>query len=375
MKVVVIGAGIGGMACAKRLTERAKDIRVVVIDPAASHDFAPSFLWLLNGTRNVEQVSRPIDTISDWGVELVSERVTGIDLEARSVLTADQVVSYDELVVAPGAELTFAGVPGLDNASSFYTKDAAADLAATLREFKGGRVQIVVPSMPYKCPAAPYEAAFLIEAHLRKLGVESRVGVHTVEPQPMPVAGPVVGDRVASMLERRGIEFRPKRKVGEVDAAAQLLRFEDGEERYDLLIAIPIHRAPAFVRDSELAGPSGWIPVDRHTLRATDHVHAIGDVTSIQLANGKPLPKAGVFAHAQAHVVADDLIAIASGLESSARFVGHGSCFLETGHGKAGLAKGNFFAEPDPQVRMFPPTRLGHLGKVLFERKWLAQFG
>lgn len=375
MKVVVIGAGIGGMACAKRLAERSKDIRVVVIDPSMNHEFAPSFLWLLNGTRNVEQVSRPIDTISDWGVELVGERVTGIDLGARNVSTADQVVSYDELVVAPGAELTFAGVPGLDNASSFYTKDAAADLAATLREFKGGQVQIVVPSMPYKCPAAPYEAAFLIEAHLRRLGVKSRVGVHTVEPQPMPVAGPVVGDRVASMLERRGIEFRPKRPIGEVDAAAQLLRFEDGEERYDLLIAIPIHRAPAFVRDSELAGPSGWIPVDRHTLRATDHVHAIGDVTSIQLANGKPLPKAGVFAHAQAHVVADNLIAIARGHESSARFVGHGSCFLETGHGKAGLAKGDFFAEPDPQVRMFPPTRLGHLGKVLFERKWLGQFG
>ncbi|MGK2878963.1 MAG: NAD(P)/FAD-dependent oxidoreductase [Solirubrobacterales bacterium] len=374
MKVVVIGAGVGGVACAKRLSERAKDIHIVVIDPAVNHDFAPSFLWLLNGARNVEQVSRPIDSISNWGVELVSECVTGIDLGAQNVTTTSSTVSYDELVVAPGAELNFADVPGLGNASSFYTKDAAADLGATLSNFNGGRVQIVVPSMPYKCPAAPYEAAFLIEAYLRRRGVESQVGVHTVEPQPMPVAGPAVGDRVASMLEKRGIAFRPDRTLGEVDENAQVLRFADDVERYDLLIAIPPHRAPAFVRDSELAGPNGWIPVDRHTLRAADHVHAIGDVTAIPLANGKPLPKAGVFANEQARVVADNLIAIARGHETSARFAGHGSCFLEIGRGKAGVARGDFFAEPDPQVRLFPPTRVGHLGKVLFERKWLGQF-
>lgn len=374
MKVVVIGAGIGGVACAKRMAERTKNIEVIVIDPAATHDFAPSFLWLLNGTRTVAQVSQPIDSISGWGVDLVSERVTGIDLEFRIVTTTGATMSFDELVVAPGAELTFEDVPGLDAASSFYTKDAADDLRETLSGFGGGRIQIVVPSMPYKCPAAPYEAAFLIEAYLRKRGVTSQLGVHTVEPQPMPVAGPIVGGRVATMLEKRGIEFRPNRKVESVDDGERALSFEDGDERYDLLIAIPPHRAPAFVRDSVLAGPNGWISVDRHTLRAADHVHAIGDVTSIQLANGKPLPKAGVFAHEQARVVADNLIAIADGHEPIARFAGHGSCFLEIGRGRAGFAKGDFFAEPDPQVRMFPPSRVGHLGKVLFERRWLGQF-
>ncbi len=363
MKVVVIGAGVGGLACAKRLSERAKEIQVVLIDPAVNHDFAPSFLWLLNGTRNAEQVSRPINSVSRWGVELVSESVTEIDLAARKVSTTGPAVSYDELVVAPGAELDFAAVQGLENASSFYSKSAAVELGETLREFKGGRVQIVIPSMP-----------FLIEAYLRGRGVKSQVSVHTVEPQPMPVAGPVVGGLVETMLEKRGVEFRPNRKLGEIDGDERTLRFEDGQERYDLLIAIPPHRAPAFVRESELAGQNGWIPVDRQSLHAADHVHAIGDVTSIQLANGKPLPKAGVFAHEQARVVADNLIAISRAREANAVFAGHGSCFLEIGHSRAGYAKGDFFADPDPRVRMFPPTRFGHLGKVLFERKWLRQF-
>ncbi|MBI4897753.1 MAG: NAD(P)/FAD-dependent oxidoreductase [Actinobacteria bacterium] len=375
MKVVVIGAGIGGVALAKRLTRFSTDIQVTVIEPNVSHDFAPSFLWLLDGSRSAAQISRPTATIAEWGVELISERVTAVDTEARMVTTTGPTVGYDELVVAPGAEMTFETIPGLDSASSFYSKNAAAGLSEKLLGFEGGDVAIVVPSMPYKCPAAPYESAFLIDHFLRKRGVDARVRIHTIEPQPMPVAGPVVGGRVASMLKQRGIGFHPNQKLVEVDAAAGTLRFEGSDDRFDLLIAIPAHRPPAFVRDSSLAGPSGWIPVDSRSLRAADGVHAIGDVTAIQLANGKPLPKAGVFAHEQAHVVAGNLIATAKGAEPRARFAGHGSCFLETGSGKAGIAKGDFYAEPDPRVKMFPPSRLGHFGKVLFERRWLKQFG
>lgn len=375
MKIVVIGAGVGGLACARRLAKHGEPIEVVLIDRSAGHDFAPSFLWLLNGSRRADQISRPIEVVRSWGVEFVQQEVTGIDAGAREVLTTGGPVKYDELVVAPGAELTFETVPGLHHASSFYSKSAAIDLAEKLREFSGGRVQLVIPSMPFKCPAAPYEAAMLIDDYLRSRAIDNTVAIHTIEPQPMPVAGPVIGGRVESLLRDRGIDFHSKRSLSEVDDSTRTLHFEDGAERFDLLIAIPPHRPAEFVRNSTLAGKSGWISVDPHTLRFSDHIHAIGDATSISLANGKPLPKAGVFAHGQAHVVADNLIAAAAGREQQARFAGHGSCFLEIGRGRAGLAKGNFYAEPDPRVRMFPPSRLGHLGKVLFERKWLGQLG
>lgn len=375
MKVVVIGGGVGGLACAKRLSRHGDLVDVTLIDRSPVHDFAPSFLWLLNGTRDASQVSRPIKSVGSWGVDYVQAGVTSLDLDARVVSTTGGPVDYEELVIAPGAELEFESVPGLAHASSFYTKDAALSLARELREFGGGRVQLVIPAMPYKCPAAPYEAAMLIDDFLRRRGVRAKIGVHTVETQPMPVAGPVIGRRVASILSKRGIEFQPGRALNEVDPATQTLRFESGEEQFDLLVTVPPHRAPEFVRNSTLAGPKGWIPVDSQTLRAADHVHAIGDVTSIQLTNGKPLPKAGVFAHGQAHVVADNLIAIAAGRPGKAVFAGHGTCFLETGSGKSGVAKGKFYAQPDPQVRMLPPSRLGHLAKVLFERRWLGQLG
>jgi sulfide:quinone oxidoreductase len=112
--------------------------------------------------------------------------------------------------------------------------------------------------------------------------------------------------------------------------------------------------------------------VDRATFETTvPRVYAIGDVTTVPLAMGKPLPKAGVFAHRQAEVVAANLAAQWTGSGVRRAFDGHGECFLETGDGRAGFGAGNFYAEPLPQVTLKGPNRFWHWGKVAFEWKWL----
>ncbi len=374
MNVVIVGGGVGGVACAQRLARRRDQISVTLIDRSARHDFAPSFLWMLNGSRTAEQVSRPLANVTRWGTHFVNAPVAAIDAVRNTVTAGSAEIPYDELVLSPGAELAPDLIEGLaENASTFYTREAAQALAGRLLEFRGGRVVLVVPSMPYKCPAAPYEAAFLINAFLRTRGTRTSVSVHTIEPHPLPVAGAKIGARVIGLLERHGIGFHAQRTLTGVDAGGQSAVFEDGAEPFDLMVAIPPHRAPGFIRDSALAGPSGWLAVDQRTMSVTDHVHAIGDVTSISLPSGKPLPKAGVFAHAQANAVADRLIAAVEGREPTGEFDGHGACFLETGQGKAGVARGDFYALPNPRVRMFRPSRVGHLGKILFERRWLRQ--
>ena len=68
--------------------------------------------------------------------------------------------------------------------------------------------------------------------------------------------------------------------------------------------------APPVIADSPLADDDGWVHADPNTLATGyDGVYAIGDTNQILLANGKPLPRAGVFAHSQAHTVADTIIA------------------------------------------------------------------
>jgi sulfide:quinone oxidoreductase len=127
------------------------------------------------------------------------------------------------------------------------------------------------------------------------------------------------------------------------------------------------------VRESPLAGDAGWVPVDRATLETGhERVHAIGDVTTITLANGKPLPRAGVFAHGQGLVVARRIAATLAGQRAADTFDGVGYCWVEIGAGRAAFAVGEFFAEPDPTLALRAPGRYWHTGKVLFERSWIG---
>jgi sulfide:quinone oxidoreductase len=111
------------------------------------------------------------------------------------------------------------------------------------------------------------------------------------------------------MIEQRGVAYHPEHQVSSVDPSARQISFTNGAlVGYDLLLFIPPHRAPAVVREAGLVGESGWISVNRYTFETSyPSVFAIGDVTTIPLTLGKPLPKAGVFAHGQASVVAQNL--------------------------------------------------------------------
>ncbi len=124
-----------------------------------------------------------------------------------------------------------------------------------------------VSRLPYKCPAAPYETALLAEALLRGRGIQATLDVHTPEPCPMPTAGPVLGEALRTILERRQIGFHPEQTVERIEPEARELVLASGERvGYDLLLGVPPHRAPAPVRESGLAAETGFIPVDRATL-------------------------------------------------------------------------------------------------------------
>lgn len=374
---IVLGGGSGGLTAANELRRLlASEHRVVLVERERDHLFAPSLLWLMVGDRRREQVTRPLRDLLHRGVELVHGDVTRIDPERRTIAVGEREMPFDALVVALGAELAPETFPGYaDAAHDFFDLDGAARLAAALRTYPGGRTVVAVTKLPYKCPAAPYEAALLIEHALRRRGVrqKSEVLLFTPEPQPMPVAGPVLGAAVAQLLADRGIALHTDRTLGSIDPAAGELVFADGaRERFDLLAAVPPHRAPDVARRSPLANENGWIPVDAHTLRTrSEGVYAVGDVTTITLENGKPLPKAGVFAHSEAQVVARQ-IATSFGGARATTFDGKGYCWVELGGGRAAFAEGDFYASPAPAIRLRSPGARWHLGKVLFERSWIG---
>jgi sulfide:quinone oxidoreductase len=225
----------------------------------------------------------------------------------------------------------------------------------------------------------------LVADFFRKRGIRGKVDLHlfTPEPQPLPVAGPQLGEAVRQMLQAKEIAFHPGHKLTAVRPQSREVLFEGKESfHYDMLIAVPPHRSPTAVRQSGLVNEAGWVPVDRATLETKQpDVYAIGDITAIPLpGHWKPdvplmLPKAGVFAHAQAQVVARRIAQEIAGMRAQDSFCADGYCMLEAGEDLAGFAFGNFFAEPSPRVQLRRVGKTWHLGKVLFEKWWLAPFG
>ena len=385
--VLILGGGIGGLVAANELRRLLpNEHRIVLVEKNSRHAFAPSFLWLMTGDRQPGQITRDVRQLVRPGVELILAEAQAIDLSNRCVQTSVQTINYDYLIVALGAELAPGAIPGLaESAQTYYTFDGAAKLRDALQNFAGGKVAVIVSSLPYKCPGAPHEGAMLIANTLHQRGLSDKVEVHlfTPEPQPMPVAGPALGDAVKQMLSDRGVAFHPLHKLTQVDSTAHELAFEGRESfRYDLLVAIPPHRGPRIAQEGGMTNEAGWIPVDRTTLQTKhENVYAIGDATAISIpGRWKPdvpmmLPKAGVFAHAQAEVVVRRIAAEIAGTSGRDNFPGIGYCMLEAGESLAGFAYGNFFAEPSPQIELHKMGKSWHLGKVLFEQWWLSPYG
>jgi sulfide:quinone oxidoreductase len=377
--VLILGGGIGGVVAANALRRRLpRRHRIVVVDREPSFALAASFLWVMTGERRPAQITRPLARLARKGIEVIHGEVERVEPAERRAVVSGRTIQADHVVVALGAEFTPQVVPGLADAGhTFCTLDGAVALRDALARFQGGRVVVLTAAPAYKCPAAPYEAAMLIDALLRKRGVRdgTTIAVHSAEPAPMGVAGPDASAAVRSMLEAKGIAYHAEHQIARAKQGSVV--FTDGASvDADLLVYVPPIAPPAALRGSGLVDDSGWVRVDRHTMETSfPNVYAVGDVTLIPLSIGKPLPRAGVFAHAQARAVARNIAATVAGRAATARFDGYGACFIETGAGGAGFGSGNFYAEPRPVVRMRRPNPFWHLGKILFEKqvmwRWL----
>jgi sulfide:quinone oxidoreductase len=366
--VLILGGGSGGLATAGRLKELLGDkVSVTVIDKQRSFVLGFSLLRVMTGEKTEQEVTVSKEKVSQKGIKFINTEVNGIDVKNSIVTTGQGEFAYDYLVIALGAELAPEKVPGFESAFHMYTLEDAKKLRDALSSFRGGSIRLIVSSTPFKCPPAPYEAAMLIDDYLRSKGLrdKSDIQMFTPEPQPMPIAGPEVGNTVVSMLNEKGIGFHNNAKVSLIDGSSKQIVFENGtREKYDLLIAIPPHTSPKVIRESgDLADASGWISVDPKNMQTKhDRVYAIGDVAAVKLPSGMMLPKAATFAFGQAEIVASNIASSVLGTETRS-WDGFGECFIETGSGNAAYGSGSFYSSPKPVINLQIPS------KELRERK------
>ena len=163
----------------------------------------------------------------------------------------------------------------------------------------------------------------------------------------------------------------------EIDRASGTLHFGEGEANFDLLVGIPPHRAPAAIRNAALVDASGYVPVHPQSLELLSDpdtlevqypgVYAIGDVAAIRLMNSMLLPKAGVFAEGEAHVVAATIAADINDVSRPGVYDGNGFCYVDVGDGLAAYGSGNFYAYPGPRVTLEDPSIEGRKAKQEYE--------
>jgi len=376
VKIVILGGGFGGITAAMELSRGlGTDHTITLVERGAAFMMGLRKLWMVTGRGTRRDGERRLADLRAEGVEIRQETVQAIDPGARLVRTDAGRLPFDYLIVALGAEPRPDLVPGFSAAAyNLYDAADAERLGRRIAEFRGGRIVIAILGVPYKCPPAPYEAAMMLDEVLRRRALRSDVLIQVYTPQPMslPVAGPQNCAQVEGLLAAKGIDFRPNRKVARLEGTTVV--FDDGAHvEADLLIGVPPHRPPAVVRESGLRLRGEWLAVDPATLRASaDGVFAVGDVNEIPLANGLPLPKAGLFAESQGKVVAAQIIAELRGLPAPPPFDGVGYCFIETGNALAALVQGRFLASPAPEVTIALPSAAAFRQKIEFERSRLS---
>src|SRR4051794_3027906 len=372
MRVVVLGAGFGGLELTALLSEEfGTDLDLVLIDKSEGFVFGFSKLDVMFGRTTAKDVVHPYADLVKPGVRFVRSTIRGIDPQAKRVVTDDGAFDADIIVVALGADVVPDATPGLlEGGHEFYSVAGAFALRDVLADFAGGHVVVAVTSTPFKCPPAPSETALLVHELLERRGLLGSSQVSLVMPMPVPIPpSPEASAAVLAAFAERGIDWHPHGLVRALDPSRNVAVLADGVELdYDLFLGIPVHRAPSVVVDAGLT-VDGWVPVDPFTLEtAFPDIYGVGDVTSVGT------PKAGVFAEGQAVVVAARIAARLRGEQPTAAYDGHGLCYLELGHDEVAKVDVTFRSGERPFGTLEGPSHELVADKVLFGSSRIARW-
>lgn len=373
MRIVVLGAGFGGLELTARLSEElGDDVDVVLIDKTDSFVFGFSKLDVMFGRTTADAVKHAYADAVKPGVRFVQATIEAIDPQAKRVDTDAGSFEADVLVVALGADLDPTATPGLVEAGhEFYTEAGAFAVRDVLADFAGGHVVVGVTSTPFKCPPAPSETVLLTHEFLTERGLRDKSQISLVMPLPVPIPpSPSASEYLIGAFAERDIAWHPNSLVRQLDPERKVAVFADGSElAFDLFLGVPRHVAPAVLQTSGLL-EDGWIPVDPYTLQTKfADVYAVGDVTSVGT------PKAGVFAEGQADVVAHTIIAQVRGHDAPT-YDGFGTCYLEFGGDQIGKVEVTFLAGSPPRGDLVGPSADLRVEKAEFGatrvRRWFG---
>jgi sulfide:quinone oxidoreductase len=369
--IVIVGGGSAGMTTAATLARRAPELKVTLIEPSEFHYYQPAWTLVGAGHYDVNATRRRTADLLPRGVEWRRQRVAGFAPESNEVTLEDGArLQYDFLIVAAGIQTNWNKVAGLqetlgkNGVTSNYSFDTAPYTARCLQEFKGGRALFTQPPMPIKCPGAPQKIAYLAADMFRRKGIKAALQFHTAGPAMFSV--PFYAKALNRIVADYGIDARFGSNLVAVDGAAREATFEvsqpDGGkqrvvEKFDLIHVTPPQGAPDFIRASPLADASGFVAVDKHSLRHARYanVFGLGDCTTT------PNSKTVAAIRKQVPVLVRNLLGTIRSASPDGRYDGYASCPLTTAAGKVMLAEFSYDGKITPSFPLDPRVPRGSM--------------
>ena len=305
-RVVVIGGGYGGATAAKyvRLLSDNK-IDVVLIEPNEAFVSCPISNLVIQGSKTIADVTTPYDNLSKrHGVKVVKDMVTSIDAEKRMVkLASGGELPYDRLILSPGIDFMWETLPGMAKEGAkdkvLHAWKAGPQTLALRKQLEampdGGVYALSIPLAPYRCPPGPYERACMVANYFKKAKPKSKVVIFDANDDIQSKKGLFM--KAWDEHYKGIIEYRPKHRVTDVDAATNTLKFEFNDDfKASVANVVPAMRAGDLAVKAGLATANNrWCEVDFLTFesKAAKNIHVLGD--SIQIAPG--MPKSGHMAN------------------------------------------------------------------------------
>lgn len=381
-RVIILGSGAGGTMVAANLRKELDESEweILMIDKDEKHHFQAGYLFIPFGVYSKDDVLKPKKEFVPKEVEFIVDEVVKINTDLRQVETLGGKYDYDWLVIATGCDIKPDLVGGMmdgwhKDILDFYTLEGALALRKKLKYFDSGRVVVNIAELPFKCPIAPLEFVFMADWFFTINGVRDKVEIELVTPLDGAFTKPVASKALSRIAERKKIKVTTNFDLASVNSAEKTIESYKGEKvSYDLLVAIPPNFGSQAIIESNLGDPMGYVPTDKHTLKAqnVDRVFVIGDATNV------PTSKAGSVAHYMSYTVVENIVREIDGHEALPKFDGHATCFLASGFEKAILLDFNYDVEPLPGKFPFPgigpftlleETLSNHWGKMMF--RWV----
>lgn len=357
-QLLIIGGGNAGISVAAQLLLKRPGLDIGIIEPSDKHYYQPAWTLAGGGVFDIRQTERTEASVIPPGAIWIRNSVKGFLPDNNAVVLTDNTqLSYDQLIVAPGIQLNWHEVKGLEEnlgkngVTSNYSFIHAPYTFELISQLKKGKAIFHNPHTPVKCGGAPHKIMYLAADYFRRHGTLQDIRIEYWSGGAKLFAVPKYEKTLLDVVKRGNIQLHFSEKLVEIDGENRKARFVGfGEANnqvetwvdFDMIHVTPPQSAPDFVRNSVLANAAGWVDVDKSTLQHVRYatIFSLGD------ASGLPTSKTGAAIRKQAPVLVENVLSAIDKKTPTASYTGYTSCPLVTGYGKLVLAEFDYNNQP-----------------------------